>query len=83
MFYRARMNILSRAIEKLGGVTKLARVCGVSYQAVRRWEKHKRLPRTELTGETDYANRIAKATGNKTHYQKLITFTRTGWKRAA
>jgi DNA-binding transcriptional regulator YdaS (Cro superfamily) len=33
-------NPISRAIQIAGGVTKLARALGVSYQAVRKWEKH-------------------------------------------
>lgn len=49
---------LTQAIAKVG-LQPLARVCGVSYQALRKWERAGRLPRTEWTGETTYAKKIA------------------------
>lgn len=60
------MHILEKAIEatpdKVSGV---AQVCGVSVRAVYKWLKAGRLPRTDYTGETDYAKKIADATGGK------------------
>lgn len=47
-------NLISQAIE-IVGLAKLARALGVTYQAIRKWEARGRLPRTEWTGETDYA----------------------------
>ncbi|MBN4061487.1 helix-turn-helix domain-containing protein, partial [bacterium AH-315-G11] len=58
------MNLITEAITILKGVTKLAKVCGVSHQVVRRWEE-KKLPRTEWTAETHYAAAIEKATNGK------------------
>ena len=55
---------LTAAIELLG-LSALAMHCDVTYQAVRKWEKKGRLPRTEYTGETDYAARIAAACREK------------------
>lgn len=52
-----RDNPITRAIE-LAGLQQISRVCGVTYQAVRKWEKAGRLPRTEWTGETNYADSI-------------------------
>ncbi|MTI13804.1 YdaS family helix-turn-helix protein [Sansalvadorimonas verongulae] len=52
------------AIEELG-LQGVASVCGVTYQAVRKWKAKGRLPRTEWTGETNYALRIEKATNGK------------------
>lgn len=46
-------NPVTLAIDHLG-LTPLARACGVSYQAVRKWQRLGRFPRTEWTGETDY-----------------------------
>lgn len=50
-------NLLSEAVNTLG-LSKVAGECGVSYQAVRKWEKNG-FPRTEWTGETSYAQTIA------------------------
>ena len=55
---------LSKAIE-LVGLQEMARGLGVTYQAIRRWEAAGRLPRTEWTGETEYADRIVELAGGK------------------
>lgn len=59
-----RENLISVAIATVG-LQSVALACGVSYQAVRKWESKGRLPRTEYTGETDYATRIAAACREK------------------
>lgn len=53
---------LSKAI-RIVGLSELARGLGVTYQAIRKWESAGRLPRTEWTGETCYAEKIAAMTG--------------------
>ena len=73
------MNLISQAITLSGGVVSLAKHCGVTYQAVRRWERHNRLPRTDLTGETEYARAIAKATKNMIGSYALLKITRDSW----
>lgn len=77
------MNLLTKSIIDAGGITVLARSCSVTYQAVRRWENAGRLPRTELTGETDYAGAISRATGGKVKRKALLDQTRAAWKKAA
>jgi len=72
------MNLITKAIS-ITGLSPLAKGCTVSYQAVRRWEAANRLPRTELTGETNYAQRIAKLTGNKITRRQLLQATSAGW----
>lgn len=57
-------NLITKAIA-IVGLQKLARLLGVTYQAVRKWEAKGRLPRTEWTGETDYAAQIDSATEGK------------------
>jgi DNA-binding transcriptional regulator YdaS (Cro superfamily) len=64
-------NLISEAIE-IVGLGDLAKACGVSYQAVRKWEAAGRLPRTEWTGETHYATAIETATAGKVTQQKLL-----------
>lgn len=53
------MSQLKQAIEGAGGATTVAAACGVSPRAVYKWVASGCLPRTEYTGETDYAVRIA------------------------
>ena len=43
------------AVVELVGLTRLASELGVTPQAIRKWQKAGRLPRTEWTGETEYA----------------------------
>lgn len=57
-------NLITQAIAQVG-LGKLAAACGVTYQALRKWEKAGRLPRTDWTGETDYAEAIEQATDSK------------------
>lgn len=62
--------IYKNPIERVGrllGISRAARLCGVSDKAVRKWMEAGRLPRTEATGETDYARRLAKA-------QRMISY---------
>lgn len=62
---------LSKAID-LKGVVAIAKACGVSHQAVRKWERRGRLPRTEWTGETNYAERIAAAVDGAVTTEDLL-----------
>lgn len=60
-------NPVTRVIDKAGSVTAVAAVCGVSYQAIRKWEERGRLPRTEWTGETNYAEKLEAQFGVSRH----------------
>ncbi|EEX7351097.1 helix-turn-helix domain-containing protein [Escherichia coli] len=42
-------------------VSVVADVCGVSQRAIYKWMDNGKLPRTEYTGETNYAEKIAHA----------------------
>ena len=59
------MTAISIAIEHAGGVIQAAKVCGVSRQAVDKWLAKGSLPRTEYTGETRYAERLAAAAAER------------------
>ena len=62
---------LQAAIDQVG-LTRLARECKVSHQAVRKWQRARRLPRTEWTGETGYSGVIESLTeGHVTRDQLL------------
>lgn len=55
-------NTLRKAINETPGKTSgVASICGVSVRAVYKWIQSGRLPRTDYTGETSYASKIAEA----------------------
>lgn len=54
---RPEKNPISKAIA-LADLNSIAKVCGVSRQAVRRWENNGYLPRTEASRETSYIDKI-------------------------
>lgn len=47
---------------RLVGVTRLARELSITHQAIRKWQRAGRMPRTEWTGETAYSERIQQLT---------------------
>lgn len=53
------------------GLQPLADSCGVTYQAIRKWQRHG-MPRTEFTGETGYAKSIEAATKRKVKASALL-----------
>lgn len=54
------MNPIKHAFDAVGGRTKAAFLLGRSYMAMSKMEKRGVLPRTEYTGETTYAQILAK-----------------------
>lgn len=70
-------NLISQAVEQVGLVA-LASECKVTYQAVRRWEKNERLPRTEWTGETNYAAIIERMTNGDITRDALMEWSARG-----
>lgn len=59
------MSALKKSIEQVGGAAKAAAICGVSQRAVYKWLSSGSLPRTEYTGETHYAQRLADASAGQ------------------
>lgn len=59
------MSALKASITKIGGVANAASVCGVSRRAIYKWLTAESLPRTDYTGETDYARRLAEASNGQ------------------
>lgn len=57
---------------QLVGLARLARELKLTHQAVRRWQRAGRLPRTEWTGETAYSTRIQDLTGGVVTRERLL-----------
>ncbi|MFS1287499.1 hypothetical protein ACLRDI_07245 [Pseudomonas piscis] len=53
------------AFEAVGGIGAAARICGRSCQALNKWRLAAALPRTDYTGETEYASLLARAAKQK------------------
>lgn len=68
--------LLERAAEKAGGITALAAKLSVTYQAVRKWQKRNRMPRTEWTGETRYSEIIEEIMQGEIPKSALLTTDR-------
>lgn len=62
---------LGRAIS-LVGLVKLARSLNLTHQAIRKWERAGRMPRTEWTGETAYSAQIEALTGSRVTRDELL-----------
>lgn len=66
-------NTLKKAIDMIPGkAVRAAEVCGVSVRAVYKWLGAGRLPRTDYTGETNYAQKLADASGGNFTAQWLL-----------
>lgn len=65
-----------RAVQAIGSISAAARALGVSNNAVRKWLKAQRLPRTEATGETNYAAQIAAAQSVVATHELIATVMR-------
>ncbi len=51
-------NDLKGYVKAAGGIREVSVACEVTYEAVRKWVAAGRLPRTDWTGETNYADLI-------------------------
>ncbi|MFS0827625.1 hypothetical protein [Pseudomonas phoenicis] len=69
------MQALKKAVDDAGGVAAVALACGKSRRAIYKWLSSGCLPRTDYTGETKYAEKIAalaKAKGKPFKAQCLL-----------
>jgi DNA-binding transcriptional regulator YiaG len=65
------MSILEKTVNKIG-LIHLSAYLNISHQSVKKWMNKNCLPRTEFTGETQYAQLIEKATGGKIKAKDLL-----------
>lgn len=66
------MDALEKAIDMIGGPRALGKHLGKSRQAVNKWRRLKRLPRTDWTGETNYAEQIEALTDGAVTRDELL-----------
>jgi hypothetical protein len=59
------MRPLKKSIDDAGGVPSVAMACGKTPRAIYKWLEADALPRTEYTGETEYAQKIAELAAKK------------------
>jgi hypothetical protein len=55
------MSALKHAVDSVGGPQKAAEICGVTRRYIYKMLKREALPRTEYTGESHYAEKLAAA----------------------
>lgn len=60
-------NPITEVIKLAGSVTAVGKAVGLRYQSIRKWERNGRLPRTEWTGETRYAEILEEKFGVSKH----------------
>lgn len=77
------INPLHLLFSVLGGTSKVARMCGVAQPVAWRWKQQGHLPRTEWTGETNYAERIEIATNGLVTKAQLLAQPPTSRHRSA
>ncbi|MFT5453100.1 MAG: hypothetical protein ACI9N9_002601 [Enterobacterales bacterium] len=66
-----KTNLITKAIEIIG-LNALAAACSVTRQAIRRWEKSGRVPRSDFTHETNYSAIIETETNQKITKLQLL-----------
>ncbi|MEX2964744.1 hypothetical protein [Microbulbifer sp. TYP-18] len=65
------------AVKFAGGPLRVAQHCEISTSAVHKWITNGRLPRTEYTGETKYAEILAELSGGKFEASYLLESLKT------
>jgi hypothetical protein len=75
-------NLIREAVEEAGGPSAVAKQCGISPQAVCKWMNEGHLPRSDWTGETDYASVIARLSKDKRFTRDRLLATRRQQRRA-
>jgi hypothetical protein len=66
-----KTNLITKAIEIIG-LNALAAACSVTRQAIRRWEKSGRVPRSDFTHETNYSAIIETETNQEITKLQLL-----------
>jgi len=73
--YKDTLPTLTEAIKEVGVIT-ISSACGCSVRSIYKWMKKGSLPRTDFTGETNYAEKIALASHGKFSTELIKTISR-------
>ncbi len=74
------MNITTKAIDiaiQRHGIEKVSKLMNISVSSIRKWKRDGRLPRTEFTGESDYASILRCLTGIS--HAKILLSSKYRW----
>lgn len=63
---------IDKVIKHFGGIGNIRKILGVSYVAIKKWKEKGRFPRTDYTGETDYAETLANASNGAFTADELL-----------
>lgn len=66
-------SVLKKAFNTIS-IYDLSCELGIAYQSIQGWCRRGRLPRTEWTGETKYAEKIEKITNGEVSKEELLSF---------
>lgn len=77
------MTILKTVINDCGGPTKVAPLLGISVRGLYKWLASGCLPRTEYSGETNYADALANASEGKWSADEIREKCRPGSRETA
>ncbi|HAM76368.1 MAG TPA: hypothetical protein DCQ09_12190 [Alcanivorax sp.] len=76
------MSFFKSVIDSVGGVKAASKICGISPRAMYKWLDSDSLPRTDYTGETNYADLLAEASDGKFTADELREKLRPGSRAA-
>lgn len=76
------MSFFKSVIDAVGGVKAASKICGISPRAMYKWLDSGSLPRTDYTGETNYADLLAEASDGKFTADELREKLRPGSRAA-
>lgn len=69
---------LKYIVEALGGPTVVSKVCGITRNCIYRWFYRGGLPRTEYTGQTHYAEKMARISKGRLKKEHILHFCNPG-----
>jgi hypothetical protein len=66
-----KINLITKAISIIG-INKLASLCSVTRQGIKRWEKNGRVPSSDFVWKTNYCDIIEAETNSEITREELL-----------